>query len=56
MAMNMHVRSLCTAATLALTVSTASAQIVYNRGNPGEPETLDPQKTSDLPEFLNQSE
>lgn len=41
-------------ATLALmgaaSMGTASAEIVYNRANSGEPETLDPQKTSTIQE------
>lgn len=35
---------------LALPAMTAGAEVVYNRGNSGEPETLDPHKTSTVPE------
>lgn len=35
---------------LLATVGLAAADTVYNRGNPGDPETLDPQKTSTVPE------
>ncbi len=33
-----------------LPAMTARAEVVYNRGNSGEPETLDPHKTSTVPE------
>src|SRR5688572_15979537 len=36
-------------AALALTAS-AAAEVVYNRGNDGDPETLDPHKTSSVAE------
>ncbi|MCP8938581.1 peptide ABC transporter substrate-binding protein [Alsobacter sp. SYSU M60028] len=48
----LHTRLRATAAILAFgfSLSAASAQMVYNRGNPGDPETLDPQKTSTVVE------
>ncbi|MEM9206586.1 MAG: ABC transporter substrate-binding protein, partial [Pseudomonadota bacterium] len=39
-------RSVATAAILAFTTSLAMAEVVYNRGNSGDPETLDHHKTS----------
>jgi oligopeptide transport system substrate-binding protein len=44
------VRSALAAFAFGLSLSAASAQMVYNRGNPGDPETLDPQKTSTVVE------
>ena len=38
------------AALAAVSVTSAFAQVTYNRGNPGDPETLDPQKTSTVVE------
>lgn len=43
-------RSTIAAAIFGLSLGAASAQMVYNRGNPGDPETLDPQKTSTIVE------
>ena len=43
-------RTTVAALALGLGLSAASAQMVYNRGNPGDPETLDPQKTSTVVE------
>lgn len=48
--MSTVVRSALAAALFGLSLSAASAQMVYNRGNPGDPETLDPQKTSTVVE------
>ena len=48
--MRVTLTSALLAATFSLAVSAASAQMVYNRGNPGDPETLDPQKTSTVVE------
>src|SRR6476469_6093479 len=39
-------KALLLAAALALSSLTASAEMVWNRGNSGDPETLDPHKTS----------
>src|SRR6478609_9552975 len=44
------VRSALAAVVFGLSLTAASAQMVYNRGNPGDPETLDPQKTSTVVE------
>src|SRR4051794_12699321 len=44
------VRSTIAAAVFGLSLTAATAQMVYNRGNPGDPETLDPQKTSTVVE------
>jgi oligopeptide transport system substrate-binding protein len=43
-------RATFAAVALLATTALASAETVYNRGNPGDPETLDPQKTSTVPE------
>ena len=42
--------ALAAVATAAL-MGAASAEVVYNRGNTGEPETLDTHKTSTVQEF-----
>jgi ABC-type oligopeptide transport system substrate-binding subunit len=44
------VRSALAALMLAGSITAAPAAMVYNRGNPGDPETLDPQKTSTVVE------
>ncbi|MHB2166161.1 peptide ABC transporter substrate-binding protein [Alsobacter sp. R-9] len=44
------IRSTTAALALGLLLSSASAQVVYNRGNPGDPETLDAHKTSTVVE------
>jgi ABC-type oligopeptide transport system substrate-binding subunit len=44
------VRSVLATAVFGMSLSVAAAQMVYNRGNPGDPETLDPQKTSTVVE------
>ncbi|MCE1237302.1 MAG: peptide ABC transporter substrate-binding protein [Hyphomicrobiales bacterium] len=41
-------RALVLAAALAMGATTASAEMVLHRGNSGDPETLDPQKTSSV--------
>jgi ABC-type oligopeptide transport system substrate-binding subunit len=43
-------RSVCAVVALGLGLTAASAETVYNRGAQGEPETLDPQKTSTVVE------
>ena len=47
---NATLRTTVAALALGLGLSAASAQMVYNRGNPGDPETLDSQKTSTVVE------
>ena len=44
------IRSTVALVVFGLSLSAASAQMVYNRGNAGDPETLDPQKTSTVVE------
>src|SRR5689334_3706581 len=44
------IRTVALTVALGLGLSAASAQSVYNRGSQGEPETLDPQKTSTVVE------
>ncbi len=44
------IRTVTATLALGLLLSSASAQVVYNRGNPGDPETLDAHKTSTVVE------
>ena len=46
----MKLRRLLALAALLASTSFASAEMVYHRGNPGDPATLDPAKTSTVPE------
>ena len=48
MIMNFVCRTACAAALLAASLTAASAEAVYHRGNTGEPETLDQHKTSTI--------